>query len=84
MRSIGPSASRAITPEEVETLLLNLKGANGRPFQTWQAPNDWTERYGVTLFTLANPAPNPVTGGISAWLAVGLGIDFFKPSFDEA
>lgn len=84
LRSIEPSATQAIKSEEIETLLSSLKSANGRPFQTWQAPDDWTARYGVKLFTLANQAPNPVTGGISSWLAVGLGIEFFKPSFDEA
>ncbi|MGA8170858.1 MAG: hypothetical protein WB816_08515 [Methylocystis sp.] len=82
LRSISPSASRAIEPVQVRALLLKLKHADGKPLQTWQAPDDWAERYRTELFTLASQAPNPVTGGISAWFAVGLGIDFFKPTFD--
>jgi len=78
LRAVGPSASREIKAAEVETMLQTLKTQSGRHFQVWEAPDDWTAKYGTKLYALVIRAPSAVSG----YLAVGLGLDFFKPTFD--
>ena len=78
LKAVGPSASREIQPGEVVTMLEKLTTQEGKRFQVWEAPPDWTAKYGINLYGLVIRKPSSIGG----YMAVNWGVDFFKPTFD--
>lgn len=77
IRKAVSSASGNLDSAKIEAVLTQLKQAQGKPFEVWEAP--WRDKAGGRLFTLAGRKPNVIDGVLGG----RLGVDFFKPTVDS-
>jgi len=76
IKTLRVAMASGVDQAKVEAALQQLKQAEGKPFQVWEAP--WTDEEGGRLYTLVGRKPNVIDGVLGG----RIGLDFFKPKVD--
>jgi Patatin-like phospholipase len=76
VKALRAAAASDADPAKVEAALQDLKRADGKPYQVWEAPR--TDKNGGKLYTLVSRKPGVVNGVLGG----RVGLDFFKPKVD--
>jgi Patatin-like phospholipase len=77
VKALRAAVASDLDPIKVEAALQNLRLADGKPYQIWEAP--WKDKDGGKVYTLVSRKPNLIDGVLGG----RLGFSFFQPKVDS-